>query len=227
MGTNFKGDVLTFSVNEKAFTSADNMAPQNKDICLLIQDMVTSGYTAGQFQTDDSQAANQAFNLNAMPLITVKEAEEEKKIDQMTMTPAARNADTLQRRRLDITESKSPQQVEEQGSKVLPTSEFAPDPASEVAPDPDPDPNRLNFRVQILSSTKPNTRPEVTVDGKKYATFEYFHKGAYRITVGDFPTVNQANAFRAKCKSAGFNQSFVAAFRGEVRETDPSVFRQQ
>lgn len=88
-----------------------------------------------------------------------------------------------------------------------------------------PDPNIVTFRVQILSSTKANSRSEVSIEGKPQRTFEYYYKGAYRITVGEFVDLDEANAFRTKCKNSGFNQAWVAAFRGNKRETDPSVFR--
>jgi len=83
----------------------------------------------------------------------------------------------------------------------------------------------VTFRVQILSSSRANSTPSVTISGARYQTFEYFYKGAYRVTVGKFETVQEAIAFRTKCKTAGYNQAFVAAFRGNERETDPSVFR--
>jgi len=92
---------------------------------------------------------------------------------------------------------------------------------------PEPDPNRLLFRVQILSNTKANTTPRVTIEGKSYTTFEYHYKGAYRITVGEFEELSDASAFRVKCRNSGFDQAWVAAFRGKVRETDPSVFRKK
>jgi len=88
-----------------------------------------------------------------------------------------------------------------------------------------PDPEKLVFRVQIVSSDEANSTPSVLIDGTQHNTFEYHYKGAYRITVGEFETVQAANSFRLRCKSAGFNQAFVAAFRGEKRETDPSVFK--
>jgi hypothetical protein len=81
------------------------------------------------------------------------------------------------------------------------------------------------FRVQILSSVSANTTPSVVIEGSPYETFEYFYKGAYRITVGKFENLQDANNFRLQCRRAGFNQAFVAAFRGEKRETDPSVFK--
>jgi len=88
------------------------------------------------------------------------------------------------------------------------------------------DSSKLIFRVQILSSVNANTTPSVVIEGNPYETYEYFYKGAYRITVGQFETLQDANNFRLQCRRAGFNQAFVAAFRGEKRETDPSVFKE-
>jgi len=85
---------------------------------------------------------------------------------------------------------------------------------------------KVIFRVQILSSVNANTTPSVVIEGTPYETHEYFYKGAYRITVGQFNTLKEANNFRLQCRRAGFNQAFVAAFRGEKRETDPSVFKE-
>lgn len=102
-------------------------------------------------------------------------------------------------------------------------------PASSEEPmqDPEPDPDRLLFRVQILSSAREGSTPTVVIDGQEYPTYEYLYKGSYRITVGEFEKVEGANKFRLRCKQAGYNQAFVAAFRGNKRETDPSVFKKQ
>lgn len=82
------------------------------------------------------------------------------------------------------------------------------------------------FRVQIISSLYENSFPNVLIDGKSYATYEYLYLGSYRITVGKFDSLKEANSFRAQCLNSGFKQAFVAAFRGDQRETDPSVFKQ-
>jgi hypothetical protein len=98
-------------------------------------------------------------------------------------------------------------------------------PHVQQVPVPAEDPLKLVFRVQIISSEEPGKTPSVVINGDRMSTFEYYYKGAYRITVGTFETVAEANAFRLKCRDSGFNQAFVAAFRGEKRETDPSVFK--
>jgi len=82
------------------------------------------------------------------------------------------------------------------------------------------------FRIQIISSLYENSFPSVLIDGKSYSTYEYFYLGSYRITVGKFSSLEEANAFRVQCLNSGFKQAFVAAFRGDERETNPSVFKQ-
>ncbi len=79
--------------------------------------------------------------------------------------------------------------------------------------------------MQVLSSMKPGTRPSLTIQGKKYDTFEYLYKGAYRITVGTFTDVDDALEFRNVCRRSGYDQAFVAAFRNNERILDPSVFK--
>lgn len=92
-------------------------------------------------------------------------------------------------------------------------------------PDPDPDGKELLYRVQIKSAENAGTVTTVSIEGTEYTTYEYLYKGAYRITLGEFTTVDEANLFRARCKEAGFSQAFVAAFVDGVRETDPAIFK--
>jgi len=81
------------------------------------------------------------------------------------------------------------------------------------------------FRVQIISSLYENSFPTVLIEGSSFNTYEYFYMGSFRITVGKFESLEEANAFRLKCLNSGFKQAFVAAFRGGKRETDTSVFK--
>ena len=106
-------------------------------------------------------------------------------------------------------------------SETSPEPETIPEPETTLAADQNP----VVFRVQIISSLYENSFPSVLIDGKSYKTYEYFYLGSYRITVGRFGTLEEANAFRIQCLNSGFKQAFVAAFRGDERETDPSVFK--
>lgn len=82
------------------------------------------------------------------------------------------------------------------------------------------------FRVQIITSLYENSFPSVFIEGEIFNTYEYYYMGSYRITVGAFGTLKEAQEFRIKCLNSGFKQAFVAAFRGDTRITDPSVFKQ-
>lgn len=95
----------------------------------------------------------------------------------------------------------------------------------EFASDTIPD-DSLVYRVQIITSLYENSFPTVFIEGEMYDTYEYFYLGSYRITVGKFDTYEEAREFRLKCLNSGFKQAFVAAFRGDTRVTDPSVFKE-
>ena len=115
-------------------------------------------------------------------------------------------------------------------SETIPEPEINVEASNQRIDEPEPitntNPNPVVFRVQIISSLYENSFPTVFIEGKSYATFEYFYLGSYRITVGKFDSLKEATAFRLKCLDSGFKQAFVAAFRGDKRETDPSVFKQ-
>jgi len=192
-----KGEVFQITLSEKALLVPGENNSHSKDISVLLRDLIESGYTAGNFSSSEVQEGRNR-QLSSTPLIGY---EEEVKTE--------------------------PDPVVQDVSSMMAEAETKAEPAEEIESRSEPDPNRLLFRVQILSSTRANTSPEVTVEGKSYNTFEYYYKGAYRITVGAFEELDNANAFRLKCKNSGFNQAWVAAFRGEERETDPSVFKKK
>jgi len=125
---------------------------------------------------------------------------------------------------IQVAREEKPEAEIKKETETLPESRIIPEPEPE--PSVPTDPNKVIFRVQIISSLNPRSFPTVLIEGKSYATHEYLYKGSYRITVGAFNSLDDANAFRLKCLNSGFTQAFVAAFRGSQRETDPSVFKQ-
>ncbi len=218
--TESEGGIFKMSLNDKAVLLSDNESPQNQDISLILKDLVESGFTSGTLAETTEIAEDDGYKLKAQPLLAEEDVKEVKK-PEIRQEPV----------------QVQPKQVDNV-SVDQPEPEFVPDPEpvivvqttdpvveAEAEPESLPDPNRVVFRVQILSRSKANSNPSVTIAGTRYQTFEYFYKGAYRITVGEFNTVQEASAFRTKCRSSGFNQAFVAAFRGSERETDPSVFK--
>ena len=84
---------------------------------------------------------------------------------------------------------------------------------------------KVVYRVQFLSLVKPRGSYKINISGTEYSTMEYFYKGAYRQTVGEFGNLRQAVEFRDKCKTAGYEQAFVAAFRGKERSLDQALFK--
>jgi len=81
------------------------------------------------------------------------------------------------------------------------------------------------FRVQFASTTAPKGSYEITIAGNRYKTWEYLYLGAYRSTVGEFKSLKEAVDFRETMRQAGYSQAFVAAFRNNVRDLDPELFK--
>jgi len=102
---------------------------------------------------------------------------------------------------------------------IIPVSTPKPKPA------PPKKPSDIVFKVQIISSMVPSGSYAVWVNHKKYYTREYFYKGAYRYTIGEFDNVEDALKLKALCRQQGYPQAFVAAFRHNKRVLDPVVFK--
>jgi hypothetical protein len=81
------------------------------------------------------------------------------------------------------------------------------------------------YRVQFLSSTKPQTDNKITLNGKNYIKYEYFYLGAYRWTIGEFRTVAPAIELQSVCRKSGYPQAFVAAFKNNTRSLDLQLFK--
>lgn len=208
------GEVYKMTLNNNAFLLAGIDDIRNQDISTLLRDLVASGYTTAEFTAETEVTEQPGFSLNAMPLLATTEEIEPEPQPEPQPEPAVVAPVVV-----PIVPEAEPEPVLE----VAVTEPMIEEPMPE--PEPEPEPDKVIFRVQILSSSKANSNPSVTIAGARYSTFEYFYKGAYRVTVGEFTTVQDASSFRTKCKTAGYNQAFVAAFRNNERELDPSVFK--
>jgi hypothetical protein len=87
-----------------------------------------------------------------------------------------------------------------------------------------PNPEIL-FRVQFKASPKSLGSFNVLVNDQQYKTYEYFYKGAYRYTIGEFETLEEALKLNQDCKKKDYPDAFVVAFRGSERVIDPQVFK--
>jgi hypothetical protein len=81
------------------------------------------------------------------------------------------------------------------------------------------------YRVQILSSMASKGKCQITVFNKPYDTYEYYYKKAYRCTIGEFSSIARAIELRNICRSAGYPQAFVVAFKNNIRSFDPQLFK--
>jgi hypothetical protein len=81
------------------------------------------------------------------------------------------------------------------------------------------------YRVQLLPSTSQKNSKEMVLNGTSYKLYEYVYLGAARYTIGEFSKVSMAAALQKICRESGYPQSFVVAFKNNVRSLDPELFK--
>lgn len=92
-------------------------------------------------------------------------------------------------------------------------------------PEPIEKKDAVIYRVQILANTRPVGSKNIPVAGTTYKSYEYLYKGGYRTTVGEFSTLSEALKLQTACRQNGYKEAFVVAFRNNVRDTDPALFK--
>ena len=215
---------FTMKLNAGALLVAGVEESKSRDISMLIQDLVTSGYTSAEYGgIVEIEEPDAPLVIHVEPLLSEQEPEPEIEPVQLEPEPEPEP--------VQLEPEPEPEPVQLEPVQLEPEPEPEPEPV-QLEPEPEPEPVQIQpeptdvvFRVQCISKPRANTMPEIIIDGTRYTTFEYYYKGAYRITVGGFSTIQEALALRTKCKNAGYSQAFVAAFRGNERELDPSVFK--
>ena len=85
--------------------------------------------------------------------------------------------------------------------------------------------DNVTYRVQFASSRKSKKPYTVTVSGKKYRTWQYYYKGAYRQCIGNFDSLGPAKKLQDDSRKQGFPQAFVVVFVNGKRTVDPKYFR--
>ena len=81
------------------------------------------------------------------------------------------------------------------------------------------------YRVQLLPNTSQKNSKEIVLNGTSYKLDEYVYLGATRYVIGEFSKVSQATALQKICRQSGYPQSFVVAFKNNVRSLDPELFK--
>jgi uncharacterized protein len=85
--------------------------------------------------------------------------------------------------------------------------------------------DKVIFRVQIFSSNLQQKKDQVIINGEGYKTYMYSYLGAYRYTIGEFTSLSSAVELQNICRKNSYPEAFVAAFKNNVRNLDPSLFK--
>ena len=75
--------------------------------------------------------------------------------------------------------------------------------------------NKVSFKVQVLA-----TKIKMNVNDKQFKgikIYEYFHKGLYKYTSGEFKTLAEAFAYRESILEIGIPEAFIVAFNNGER----------
>ncbi len=99
------------------------------------------------------------------------------------------------------------------------------EPEKIITPEVTPTQDAVVYKVQFLSAVKSKGRFQVTVDRENYSASEYFYKGEYRYTAGEFSTLEPARELQFIFRRSGYPDAFVAAFKNGVRSLDRELFR--
>jgi hypothetical protein len=83
----------------------------------------------------------------------------------------------------------------------------------------------ITYRIQLLVTASQKNSMEINIDGKRYPLYKYFYLGENRYTIGEFSTLQPAVELQRICRQSGYPQSFVIAFKNNVRSLDPKLFK--
>jgi uncharacterized protein len=83
----------------------------------------------------------------------------------------------------------------------------------------------VTYRVQIYSRNYQKKEDQITVNDKSYNPYVYFYLGSYRYTIGEFTSLDVAIELQNNCRKTGYREAFVAAFKNNIRSTDPDIFK--
>jgi hypothetical protein len=120
-------------------------------------------------------------------------------------------------------EVKKETKVEAKKKAVVPATKSPADKAVTINPGnkvPEELKDVVVYRIQFLTTTKPRKENQIVINGVSYTTYEYFYRGAYRYTVGEFTTLSSAAELQNLCRKSGYTQAFAAAFKNNVRVVD-------
>jgi len=81
------------------------------------------------------------------------------------------------------------------------------------------------YRVQLLPSASQIISKKMVINNISYKIYEYQFRGAQRFTIGEFSTLAPATVLQNTCRKSGYPQSFVVAFKNNMRSLDENLFK--
>lgn len=81
------------------------------------------------------------------------------------------------------------------------------------------------YKVQLLPVAADRKAGKMSINGVDYKISDYMYLGAERYTIGEFSKLQDAVKLLRNCRQGGYDQSFVVAFRGNVRALEPELFK--
>ncbi len=83
----------------------------------------------------------------------------------------------------------------------------------------------ITYRVQFKSSRQPIEKFKEIESRFRDIVYEYEYKGLYRYTIGEFYDPEPAIEMKKEVQALGYDDAFVAAFRGEKRVLDVVIYK--
>jgi hypothetical protein len=94
-----------------------------------------------------------------------------------------------------------------------------------IKPIPDVQREVVVYRIQLIPDENQTKVMELIIDNKTYKLYKYVYKGATRYAIGEFSSLSDATRLQNKCRQSGYPQSFVIAFKNNIRSLDQSLFK--
>jgi WD40-like Beta Propeller Repeat len=85
----------------------------------------------------------------------------------------------------------------------------------------------VTYRVQFMTSFNPRTRSQISINEKDYNVFEYLYSGAYRLCVGEFNILSEANEFKKLLIKNDYPGAVVLAFINDIIFLDPELLKEE
>jgi hypothetical protein len=135
-------------------------------------------------------------------------AEEQRKAEDLRKTEEQRVADSIREAQLraDLIAEEERRQAEARQAEQVKKEQQS---TEEVI-----------YKIQFLSSMRSVNPRTIVLDGVSYRTSEYFYKGAWRITLGEFNDLDQAVRVRRLLNEEGYDEAFVTVFVNGERSLD-------